>query len=145
MPEQLTLFGDETTRPGGFRLEAEFVGDNEERELIAQICELPLAPFQFGAFAGKRRIASFGWRYNYSLQRLERAGEVPDWLLPFALRIETFGRLPRGAIQQVLCTEYEAGAGIGWHRDKPYFDQVFGLSLASPCKFRFRRKIGTEW
>src|SRR4029079_12490834 len=35
--------------------------------------------------------------------------------------------------------------GIGWHRDKPHFDQVFGLSLASACKFRFRRKTGRIW
>ena len=39
----------------------------------------------------------------------------------------------------------DVGAGIGWHRDKKHFDQVFGLSLASACKFRFRRKIGNSW
>ena len=26
-----------------------------------------------------------------------------------------------------------------------HYDQVFGLSLASACKFRFRRKSGTRW
>jgi alkylated DNA repair dioxygenase AlkB len=51
----------------------------------------------------------------------------------------------RGAVRQVLCTEYETGAGIGWHRDKPHFDQVFGLSLASDCKLRFRRKRNEKW
>ena len=45
----------------------------------------------------------------------------------------------------MLFTEYEKGTGIGWHRDKPHFDQVFGLSLASACKFRFRRKTGRTW
>jgi alkylated DNA repair dioxygenase AlkB len=45
----------------------------------------------------------------------------------------------------VLFTEYEKGTGIGWHRDKPHFDQVFGLSLGSACKFRFRRKTGPTW
>jgi hypothetical protein len=35
--------------------------------------------------------------------------------------------------------------GIGWHRDKPQFEEVFGLSLGSACKFRFRRKTGEKW
>jgi alkylated DNA repair dioxygenase AlkB len=50
--------------------------------------------------------------------------------------------LPAGAVQQLL---YEDGVGIGWHRDGPHFDIVFGLSLASACKFRFRRKVGDRW
>jgi alkylated DNA repair dioxygenase AlkB len=33
-------------------------------------------------------------------------------------------------------TEYDVGVGIGWHRDKPHFDQVFGQSLGSARKFR---------
>jgi alkylated DNA repair dioxygenase AlkB len=37
--------------------------------------------------------------------------------------------LPARAIRQVLVTEYQAGAGIDWHRDKPHFEEVFGLSL----------------
>jgi hypothetical protein len=129
LPGQLSLFAGAMTRPNGFRLEPEFISVDEERELVARIRELQLTPFHFGAVEGKRRVASFGWHHNYSLQQLEAAGEVPDRLLPFALRIDTFGRLPHGAIQQVLCTEYETGAGIGWHRDKPYFDQVFGSHL----------------
>ena len=47
--------------------------------------------------------------------------------------------------KHALCTEYDVGAGIGWHRDKKHFDQVFGLSLASACKFLFRRKAGKKW
>ena len=42
-------------------------------------------------------------------------------------------------------TEYDAGAGIGWHRDKAVFGEVVGISLLSPCRFRLRRKIGTTW
>ena len=70
---------------------------------------------------------------------------MPDWLLPFVQRVERFFRLPDGAIRQVLCTEYDEGVGIGWHRDKPQFEEIFGLSLASACKFRFRRKRGDAW
>ena len=51
----------------------------------------------------------------------------------------------RRKFAQVLCTEYDVGVGIGWHRDKPHFDRIFGLSLGSPCKFRFRRTVGEKW
>jgi len=40
--------------------------------------------------------------------------------------------------QQVLVTEYSPGAGIGWHKDRPEFEQVVGVSLLSPCLFRLR-------
>lgn len=42
-------------------------------------------------------------------------------------------------------TEYDVGVGIGWHRDKPHFDRIFGLSLGSACKLRFRRPSYTKW
>jgi alkylated DNA repair dioxygenase AlkB len=145
MPDQLSLFVDKAGQPAGFRVEPDFVSAEEERALISRIRELPLTPFQFGAFEGKRRVASFGWRYDYSLQKLQPASPVPDWLSPFAHRVESFFRLSNGAIQQVLCTEYDQGVGIGWHRDKPHFNEIFGLSLASACKFRFRRKVGDAW
>lgn len=53
-----------------------------------------------------------------------------------------FWRFAGGIVRQILCTEYGVGVGIGWHRDKPHFDKVFGLSLGAACKFRFRRRIG---
>ncbi len=59
--------------------------------------------------------------------------------------MEAFDGQERGSIKQVLVTEYNAGAGIGWHRDKPHFDRVYGLSLFSSCRFRFRRKAGSRW
>jgi hypothetical protein len=32
-----------------------------------------------------------------------------------------------------------------WHRDKPPFDRVFGLSLGSDCKLRFWRQVSAKW
>jgi len=42
-------------------------------------------------------------------------------------------------------TEYRPSAGIGWHRDKPVFGQVVGISLLAPCILRFRRKVNAKW
>jgi alkylated DNA repair dioxygenase AlkB len=142
---QFDLFSRESVGPLGLRYQADFISEREEQDLIARIRELPLSPFQFGAFEGKRRVASFGWRYDYSLQRLELADDLPVWITPLPPKIEAFASLPRKAIRQVLCTEYDKGVGIGWHRDRPHFGMIFGLSLASACKFRFRRKGDAKW
>jgi alkylated DNA repair dioxygenase AlkB len=65
--------------------------------------------------------------------------------MPYVRRTEQFANLAAGSIRHALFTEYEVGAGIGWHRDKKNFDEVFGISLASACDIRFRRKKGTKW
>ena len=144
MSDQLVLF-DDTRVPDGLRYQAAFATRDEERALIARFAALALTPFRFGAFEGKRRVASFGFRYDYTEQRLRNAEPLPDWICPFARRVAAFASLPDDAVQQVLFTEYEAGVGIGWHRDKAAFDLVFGLSLASACKLRFRRKEAGRW
>jgi alkylated DNA repair dioxygenase AlkB len=127
------------------RYQPDFIAADKEAELIGHIRALPLAPFQFGAFEGKRRVFSYGSRYDYTAQRIAPADPLPEWITAIAERVEVFAKLPAGAVAQVLCTEYEPGTAIGWHRDKPHYDQVFGLSLASACKFRLRRKSGAHW
>jgi alkylated DNA repair dioxygenase AlkB len=141
---QFSLFADNSRVPEGLRYATDFVSFAAEQELIAQIASLPLQPFQFGPYEGKRRVASFGYRYDYTLRRLQEADPIPQWLIPLIARVEDFdGAETR--VRQVLCTEYDTGVGIGWHRDKPHFDRIFGLSLGSPCKFRFRRRAGEKW
>jgi alkylated DNA repair dioxygenase AlkB len=144
LSEQVSLFAGASPAPEGLRYTPDFISPAVERDLIARIAALPLRPFQFGQYEGKRRVASFGFRYDYTLRRLQEAEPNPEWLLPLIGKVETFGG-PGTRIGQVLCTEYDTGVGIGWHRDKPHFDRVFGLSLGSECKFRFRRPAGEKW
>jgi alkylated DNA repair dioxygenase AlkB len=139
------MFAQSEPVPEGLRYQAEFITEDQAVELAALAREIDVQPFQFGIYEGKRRVAWYGWQYDYSDRRLKMAEPIPAWLAPLAERVEAFDRLERGSIRQVLVTEYEAGAGIGWHRDKPHFDRVYGLSLLSPCKFRFRRKAGSGW
>jgi alkylated DNA repair dioxygenase AlkB len=142
--QQFSLFPPETVGPPGLRYYPEIITRSAELDLIARIRALPLVPFQFGAFEGRRRVASFGFKYDYAQRRLQEGEEIPEWLAPMIEKVEAHGG-PAIKIKQVLCTEYDAGVGIGWHRDKPHFDEVFGLSLGSACKFRFRRKAGGKW
>lgn len=131
--------------PKGLRYAPDFVSMETERALVARIAELPLQPFQFGAFEGHRRVKSFGHRYDYTLQKLTEAEPIPPWLAEIARAVETFGHLREGSVRQILCTEYDVGVGIGWHRDKPHYDKVFGLSLGGACRFRFRRRRSETW
>jgi alkylated DNA repair dioxygenase AlkB len=142
--DQITLFDADSPYPAGLRYAEEFVSREVELQLIAHVAALPLQPFQFGAFEGKRRVASFGFRYDYGLPRLQNSEPVPSWLGDVIERVDAFGG-EGTRIAQVLCTEYATGVGIGWHRDRPHFGNVFGLSLASSCHFRFRRALGDKW
>jgi alkylated DNA repair dioxygenase AlkB len=142
---QLALFDDQTAGPQGLHYTREFIPTEVEQELITAVAVLPLQPFQFGAFEGHRRVKSFGFRYDYTLQKMQPSEPIPDWLGTIARDVEAFGDLPPGSVQQILCTDYDVGVGIGWHRDKPHYDKVFGLSLGGACKFRFRRRQGDRW
>ena len=77
---QLALFDDQAVGPAGLRYAPEFVSAAAERELIAGVAALPLQPFQFGAFEGHRRVKSFGFRYDYTLQKLQPSEPIPEWL-----------------------------------------------------------------
>ena len=44
-----------------------------------------------------------------------------------------------------MLVKYDEGAGLGWHRDRPVFGDVIGISLLSPAPLRFRRRLGAKW
>jgi hypothetical protein len=73
--EQLALFDKVRPEPEGLRYAADFVSPAIERELIQHIRTVPLQPFQFGQFEGKRRVASFGFRYDYDQRQLKRRAD----------------------------------------------------------------------
>jgi alkylated DNA repair dioxygenase AlkB len=146
-PNQPNLFRDEAepSTPEGFRYRPDFLSPEEERDLVPQIQALAFEGFQFHGFVGKRRVVSFGWRYDFNDRRLQKADDMPPFLVPLRRRAAEFAGLPPSDFQHALVTEYAPGAGIGWHRDKAVFDEVVGVSLLSPCSFRFRRQQGDKW
>lgn len=131
--------------PDGFRYQADILPSEEEQELIERISDLPLKEFEFHGYTGKRRVISFGWHYDFGMEKLRQAEEIPIFLQRSRERAAAFAGLLAGDLPHVLVTEYSPGTTIGWHRDKGVFDQVIGISLSSPCTFRFRRKNGSSW
>jgi alkylated DNA repair dioxygenase AlkB len=125
----------------GFRYQPDLIDAVCEAALLAQLRELPFREFEFHGYLGKRRIVSFGWRYDYTGRGgLQPAEEIPEYLLRLRDVAASFANLEAASLQQTLVTEYRRGAGIGWHRDKPVFGQIIGISLLAPCVLRFRRK-----
>ena len=143
--DQLSLFAAAPGAPEGLRYEADLVGAEEERALIARIAGLPFRPFEFQGFVGKRRTVSFGWQYRFDGSGLAEADPLPEWLLPLRARAAAFAGLDPDALVHALLIEYEPGAALGWHRDRPVFGDVVGVSLASGAPLRFRRRAGAGW
>jgi len=145
MDAQAELFGASAGRPEGLVYRPAFLTDEEERELAVQMARLPFRPFEFQGFLGKRETVSFGWSYRFDGSGLAEASPIPDWLLPVRDRAAAFAGLAPEAIEHALLIRYGEGAGLGWHRDRPVFGDVIGISLLSPAPLRFRRKQGAKW
>jgi alkylated DNA repair dioxygenase AlkB len=135
----------ESAPPSGLGYWPEAFTASEERDWLREIEALPFKPFEFHGYLGKRRIVSFGWRYHYMGRALRESEPMPAFIAPLRERAATVAGLDPASLQQALVTEYDAGVTIGWHRDKPMFEDVLALSLLSPCRLRLRRKQGARW
>ncbi|HKN67498.1 MAG TPA: alpha-ketoglutarate-dependent dioxygenase AlkB [Gemmatimonadaceae bacterium] len=144
MASQFDLFG-ERALPSGFLYQGDVITAAEEASLLARIRELPFREFEFHGYTGKRRVVSFGWRYDFSERQIQKVDDMPDFLRELRLPAARFAGLDPEELQHVLVTEYAAGAGIGWHRDKDVFNEIVGISLLAPCVFRLRRSVGDAW
>jgi alkylated DNA repair dioxygenase AlkB len=113
---------------------------DEEAELLDRLGALELAPFRFHGWTGNRKTQSFGWRYDFDDASFTPADPLPDWLLPLREKAAAMAGAEPDDFVHVLLARYDAGAGIGWHRDRPVFEKVVGVSLGSPAKLRFRRR-----
>lgn len=145
MIQQDLFSGPPADLPAGFRYEPALVGADEAARLARDIATLPFKEFEFHGFTGKRRVVSFGWKYDFSSGRVLRTEPMPDFLLPLRASAARFGNVAAEALEHALVTEYQPGAAIGWHKDKAVFDEVIGVSLGAPCTMRFRRKAGQKW
>lgn len=127
----------------GFTLAPEMLAPAEEEALVAQIDAQALSPFKFQRWEGKRMTRSFGWFYDFATGRFAETDPLPDWLLPQRDRAAAFAGLPPADLVQALLIRYDPGAGIGWHKDRPVFEHVIGLSLGNPAILRLRRRTSS--
>ncbi|HEY3947501.1 alpha-ketoglutarate-dependent dioxygenase AlkB [Phenylobacterium sp.] len=142
---QPSLFADASATPRlpeGFVYTPQVLSTEAEAGLAAWLASLPFEPFQFRGYEGKRRVISFGWKYDFTRSHLLRADDMPAELLEVRAQAAALAGLAPGDLQQCLLNEYLPGAPIGWHRDRPIFEKVVGISLLSPATLRLRRRLG---
>ena len=124
----------------GLLLVPDAIGPADEARLCAHIDAAPLAPFEFGQWRGKRLTTHYGSAYDFARGRLDQAPPLPEWLLALRARLAPLAGLDPSALEAALLIRYDPGAGIGWHRDRPQYGEVLGLSLGAPCVMRLRRR-----
>lgn len=134
---QIDLFDDAPARTpvvAGFDYWAGVLSAPEQAALVAALQTLAFKPYEHLGHLGHRRIAAF-----------DRGGDGAGWpAFLSTLMARLAGRLDLNgaAFVQVLVNEYAPGAGIGWHRDRPVYGEILGVSLLAPCVMRLRRRQG---
>jgi alkylated DNA repair dioxygenase AlkB len=133
-----TLFEQLPELPEGFYYYPDFINVNQEHELLSVIEKIELHDMVFLGYTAKRKVASFGYDFNFSTKKLTRGIAIPEsfnWLIE---RVAEQLIINREQIAELLVTEYPVGSVINWHRDAPPFESIAGLSLAADCVFKLR-------
>ena len=127
----------------GLAYREDLIAPDEEAALIAAIDAIDLSPFKFQGWTGKRLTRTFGWRYDFDDRSFAPVEPLPDWLLPLRDQAAAFGAIDPQEFVHALVTRYDPGTAIGWHRDRPQFGKVVGVSLGGPTTLRFRQRTET--
>jgi alkylated DNA repair dioxygenase AlkB len=133
----LPIAGDAVAK--GYVYVPDFLSQAEEAALIEKIRTLPLQEAEYRQFRAKRRVKSYGGRYDYSANRLLEAEPIAAFLHPLRERVAQWTGRSAEHFAQALVAEYAPGTQLGWHRDVPNYELVVGISLSSACRMRFRR------
>jgi alkylated DNA repair dioxygenase AlkB len=136
---QASLFAEPLI--AGLDYRGDFISSSEHDELIERLRALDLAPFRFHGWLGNRKTRTFGWRYDFDDASFSPAEPIPQWLQPVRARAAAFAGLVPEQFAHVLLARYDPGAGIGWHRDRPQFEEVDGISLGATATMRFRQRV----
>jgi alkylated DNA repair dioxygenase AlkB len=136
--KQASLFAESRALPEGFVYRPDFLDGDEEAALIEKIARLPLCEAEYKQFTAKRRIASYGGRYDFSKGELLPAGDIPPFLLPLRERVAGWTAIAAVRYTHALVSEYQPGTQLGWHRDVPDFEEIAGISLGGRARMRLR-------
>ena len=124
--------------PPGLEYRADFLTVPEEAALLRTFAALPFREATFQQYTARRRVVRFGLIYEADRHEWVEGEPLPPWLDDVRRRVAAVNRVSATDFIHALVTEYRPGTPIGWHRDKPHYGKVVGLSLASACRMRFR-------
>jgi len=141
---QTELFELPPRLPHGLVYRPQFLTRAEEASLLTAIAPLPFRQARFQQYVARRRVVHFHADGDVDTEDAYDDGEsfssgpVPPFLAALQQRIADAFCIVRSAFVHTLVSEYRPGAPIGWHRDKPSYGVVFGLSLKGRGTMRFR-------
>ncbi len=133
-----TLFPLEHEFPPGFLYLPDFLPEHEEMQLYEEILKTDLDTFTFQGFEAKRKVASFGYDYNFEKKSLVKGKTILQAFNFFIENVATRLSISIDEFAELLVTEYPVGSVINWHRDAPSFSLIAGISLLADCIFRLR-------
>jgi alkylated DNA repair dioxygenase AlkB len=143
---QQSLF-EPSALPYGLIYRPEFLGRDEETALLAAFAPLPFREARFQEYLAKRRVVHFHGPERVAISSPPEDDTVVSLALPPLLhalrqRIGAWLELPPASFVHALVSEYRPGTPIGWHRDKPAYGIVVGVSLQASAIMRFRPMPG---
>jgi alkylated DNA repair dioxygenase AlkB len=133
-----TLFPIAPAFPPGFRYFPDFISATEEMTLYESIASTELHTFTFQGYEAKRKVASFGYDYNFERKALTKGKPIPNAFDLLIDKIALRCAVKTNDFAELLLTEYPIGSVINWHRDAFPFELIAGISLMADCTFRLR-------
>ena len=132
-------------RPEGLEYRADFLHEDEERELLAVLDAIAYDSIEMRGQVARRTARHFGYDYDYESFKVKPGEPLPAELEWLRERCAAVADLAPAELAQALVLRYPPGATIGWHRDAPAFGaKIVGVSLGSACRMRFQRGTGEE-
>ncbi len=135
---QPQLFTGAAEGPAGFEYLRNFISEAQEGALLELVRELRFEEAQYKEWRARRRIVSFGGRYDYTRNELGEAPPVPPFLHPLRAQLARWAGLAQERMEHATVAEYRPATPLGWHRDVPEFEDVLGVSLLGQARMRFR-------
>jgi alkylated DNA repair dioxygenase AlkB len=136
--EQPQLFAAAPDLPAGMVYQRAVMTAAEECHLLECFNALAFSEAQYKEWSAKRRIVSYGGRYDFSRNKLLQAEPIASFLLPLRNRIAAWSGIPAEKFGHALIAEYSPGTQLGWHRDVPDFESIVGVSLSGAARMRLR-------
>src|SRR5262245_60498784 len=142
-PRQAGLFDAPQELPQGLLYAPDFLTREEEDALLAAIAPLPLREAKFREYFAKRRVAHFhdgddAPAYDDGGVDSFTSGPLPPFLVGVRDKVARLLGVAATDFVHALVSEYRPGTPIGWHRDKPVYGIVAGISLAGFGRMRWR-------
>lgn len=139
---QHALF-DVMALPYGLVYRPDFLSVGEEETLLDVFASLPFHEARFQQYFARRRVVHFHGPEHVAAAAagdddVASSGELPPAVAALRERVADWLGIASGALVHALVSEYRPGTPIGWHRDKPVYGTVVGVSLRGRAVMRYR-------